>query len=105
MSDPSSDSSMPRAVWKFPIPWPPALDTFDIWMPADAQPLSVQVQHGEPQMWALVTPPTSTTSIQTRQRTFLIAGTGHPIPENVSHIGTFQMMGGSLILHLFEVQP
>ena len=89
-----------RAVWKFGVPLP-GPDLFTIDMPECAELLTVQVQHGEPQVWALVTPGNPIES-----RTFRIAGTGHPIAEHVEeYVGTFQMLSGSLIFHLFEVRP
>jgi hypothetical protein len=87
-------------VWKYPLPddW---RDTFDLDMPAGAQVLAVQVQHGHPCIWALVDP---SASLETRL--FRIAGTGHPITEALGrHVGTFQMLGGDVVFHVFEVQP
>lgn len=71
-------------------------------LPRGAKILTVQEQHGEPQIWALVNPgnPMET-------RNFRLAGTGHPIEEDeevLNYIGTFQLLGGSFIGHLFELK-
>jgi hypothetical protein len=86
-------------IWKYTIP---VADDFSLSMPAGASPLSIQVQYDEPQLWALVDP--DETVFQ--EIKFRLAGTGHPIniPEmDLSFIGTFQLDGGSLVFHLFEV--
>jgi hypothetical protein len=86
-----------NAVWKF------ELDTDDyskIDLPVGAKPLTVQDQKGHVQMWCLVDP--NETVYETR--TFRLAGTGHPISENVEYIGTFQLYSGSFVGHLFEVK-
>ena len=76
-------------------------DYIDIEMPSMAQLLTVQVQRGEPYLWAMVD-----TSFPMQTRRFRLAGTGHPITEkscDLAYIGTFQLHGGALIFHLFEV--
>jgi hypothetical protein len=92
------------AVWKYPIAWPPADDRFSIVLPPLTQVLAIQVQHGIPCVWALVDP----TRHPVDERWFRIAGTGHEIADRIvgqGYIGTFQLLGGSLVLHVFEVQP
>jgi hypothetical protein len=97
-TSPTADQSITRAVWKFPVPFP-GPDVFSIEMPASATMLTVQVQHGEPQIWALVIP-----SGAVEEKTFRIAGTGHLITEPIKgYVGTFQVASGSLVLHVFEV--
>ena len=67
-------------------------------MPHDAEPLCVQVQQGNVQLWARVNDDSATTL-----RHFRIAGTGHELGSNVGrYIGTFQLAGGSLVFHVFE---
>ncbi len=84
-----------RTIYKYP-----ALleDYFEVTMPVGARILTVQIQYGEPQMWALVNP-----SFQNKIYRFRLVGTGHPIQDNeeLSYIDTFQMMNGGLVLHLF----
>jgi hypothetical protein len=37
-------------------------------------------------------------------REIIIHGTGHLVPrDDLSHISTFQLMGGTLVFHAFEV--
>ena len=82
-------------VWKYPIP---IQDDIRIEMPRGAQMLTVQVQHGDPCVWALVDP-----SLDPEPRRFRLAGTGHPITEAVRHVGSFQLMRWGIGFHLFEV--
>ena len=86
------------SIFKYPIPMD---DYCSLDLPKGAKILTVQEQHGEPQIWALVDP-----EKQTEIRNFRLAGTGHPIKEkeeDLSHIETFQMMNGTLVFHLFEI--
>ena len=86
-----------KTVWKFP------LDTDDhnvLVMPVGSVILSVQVQHGRIQLWALCDP----NEKDQEERHFRLAGTGHPIKDNIkSFIGTVQLLGGDFVVHLFEV--
>lgn len=67
-------------------------------LPRDAKPLTVQNQHGEPQMWVLLDPGAPLVN-----RRFAMFGTGHDVPNNANYIGTVQFSGGQLIFHLFEI--
>src|SRR5437867_4021758 len=88
---------MPQTVFKYPLPMQ---DDFTLELPEGAEPLSVQVQRGQPCLWTLVDP---SRSLQTRS--FHMAGTGHPInnPDRLRFIDTFQIEGGMLVFHVFEV--
>lgn len=68
-------------------------------MPAGARILTVQMQHGQPQLWALVEP-----GQPLQHRSIIVAGTGHPVhfSQDARHIGTFQMHEGALVFHVFE---
>lgn len=89
---------MALTVWKFALK---IADVQGIDMPVDAKILAVQVQRGTPCLWALV----NKTGIIPERRTFAIYGTGHPIPDEPgTHIGTFQVDGGTLVFHVFEVK-
>lgn len=70
-----------------------------IMMPEGAKILTFQMQNQELYIWALVNP-----NNEMEERKFYVFGTGHEIEmENISiYIGTAQMMGGSLVWHLFE---
>lgn len=87
-----------KKIFKYPIE---ANDYFIAELPEGAEILCAQTQGGVPFMWALVDPEASLV-----KRKFRVAGTGHPITESTSdmhYIGTFQLSGGGLIFHLFEV--
>ncbi len=67
-------------------------------MPAGAEILSVQAQHGDVQMWALVD-----ANRPSEPREFVAYGTGHPMPNDPGKfIDTFQIENGALIFHVFE---
>ena len=86
-------------VFKYPVPLG---DYFKLALPKGARVLSVDVQYGQPQLWALVNP-----DHKTEDRLFRFAGTGHPIeeaPARLEFVATFQMKAGSLIFHIFEVK-
>ena len=85
-------------VFKYEVP---ISDFATVDMPQGAKILSLQVQHGTPTIWALVDPEAPST-----QRNFRVAGTGHAIDnfgDELSFVGTCQMMDGSLVWHLFEL--
>ena len=89
---------MSQAIWKYAVP---VQDMITLMIPRNAQVLTVQVQHGEPQLWALVDPDNPP-----EQRTFRLAGTGHVIEGSVnifSYVGTYQLDDGALVFHLFEL--
>lgn len=68
-------------------------------LPAHAQLLTIQLQHEHPQLWALVD-----TGAPFEDRTIAIYGTGNPLPDKPGeYIATFQMDGGALVWHGFEV--
>jgi len=75
-------------------------DTVRSRMPVGAQVLCVQMQRGIPCIWALVDP-----KAITEERTFRVYGTGQQIEKDSvgRYIGTFQMRGGDLVFHLFDV--
>lgn len=86
-------------VYKYTIP---VKDYFLLDLPAGAKILTVQVQNDEPQIWALVDPGQKSKV----SHNFRVAGTGHDITEtkdDLEYIGTFQIAGGQLIFHLFEI--
>ncbi len=84
-----------KTVYKYPL----AIES-SIPMPEGAQVLSVQTQHGQVQLWALVDPDATPVS-----RKFRIVGTGDPIKGDPGvFIDTFQMSGGDLVFHVFEVE-
>lgn len=90
------------SVWKYPLGnWETGM--FSAEMPRGAEVLSLQWQHDELCMWALVNP-----DAMVEQRHFIIVGTGHEVTgddsiSSSSFVGTFQYLGGDLIFHVFEV--
>lgn len=82
-------------IWKFPFP---ILGDFVLQMPADAEILFVDVQDGQPCMWAAV----SNIGAQ-KDRRFCITGTGHPVPDGAQHVASFQQP--PFVWHLWEAQP
>jgi hypothetical protein len=81
-------------IYKYPLR--PDLQTLRL--PADAEILCVQMQRGEPQVWVKLD-----TDKPLVTRTLCVYGTGHEMKGLDSHyIGTFQLMGGELIFHVFE---
>ena len=86
-------------VYKYTIP---VEDYFSLDLPAGAKILTVQAQRDEPQIWALVDPEERTMV----PHNFRVAGTGHDIKEykdSLIYIGTFQLIEGNFIGHLFEI--
>ena len=85
-------------IWKFSFE---TQNYIQIVMPAGAQSLTVQTQGNTPCLWALVdenNPPVV--------RIFRIYGTGHAIPGEVgAYVGTYQLDGGALVFHMFEIMP
>lgn len=88
-----------RTVHKFILPVMHG-DTIRLSMPADAQFLSIQEQHGEVCLWALVD-----TAKPGMPRNLLMVGTGHPLPPGYfgRYIDSVQLIGGSLVLHFFDL--
>jgi hypothetical protein len=89
---------MKKQIWKYRLE---VTGWQSITMPKGSEILTVQVQDGEPCLWALVDPDAGT-----EERFIEMVGTGRQIPTDSGSIGryvsTFQMHGGSLVLHAFE---
>lgn len=85
------------AVWKFPVS---VSDEFSVVMPEGAEVLWCAEQDGAPWMWARVdcnSPPVS--------RTFFVRGTGHEVEPSLRYVGSFMLIAGRFVGHLFEPQP
>lgn len=86
---------MSKTVWKFKLD---VDDEIEIVMPKGSKVLHVDTQFGVPMLWALCDP-----KADQEVRSFRIAGTGHPLPEDdLVHLGTFLIYSGRLVFHLFE---
>lgn len=83
-------------IYKYPLK---VTDWQFVTMPENAKILCVQMQYGEPCLWAMVDP-----DAVPKMRKIHIFGTGHPISSdlNLTHIDTFQMHEGALVFHVFE---
>jgi hypothetical protein len=87
------------AVWKYSIGPDGDDGTFTLEMPYGARVLAVQPQGFGVSLWALVN-----VEAQPQQRHFRIIATGAPFDDrNLEYVGTFQVHGGKLVFHLFEV--
>lgn len=71
----------------------------EVMMPANANILCVQMQFNTPCIWAEVE---STNDLE--KRIFRIFGTGIAIISDyvLEYVGTFQMLSGQLIYHVYE---
>lgn len=74
-----------------------AIGTDNLFMPKGARVLCVQVQNGYPCVWALVNPDAE--KVTRRLRTF---GTGHDVDTAGTYVGTIQLDGGRIVLHIFD---
>lgn len=84
-----------KTVWKYE--WPLPRDLAEFPMPAGAQILCAREQHEGLCIWALVDPEGAPET-----RHFCLSGTGHPAQDG-KYVGTGLLMGGDLVLHVFEV--
>ena len=84
-----------KSIWKFPIE---AVGIQGIPMPLGAKLLDVQIQAGQPCLWALVDP-----AAEKVTRQISVYGTGHPmlLPDQ-PYIASFQLAGGALVFHAFD---
>lgn len=74
-----------------------ATDRQIIKMPKYAEMLCVQIQDGEPHLWARVATENPVVDVEIH-----VYGTGHEINEPfLSYIGTFQLRQGALVFHVF----
>lgn len=87
-----------KTIWKYEVQ---TKSSFYLDMPEGALVLSVQMQRNVPCILAKVD-----TEARTRVRQFAVVGTGNPIHQDTTgwcFVGTFQLLGGDVVLHLFEV--
>ena len=86
-----------KTIWKYKLE---ITEQQTIEMPATATFLTMQVQHDVVTVWYLVNP-----KEDHRPRRFAIYGTGHEMPDEPgTYLGTFQIVGGALIFHVFEAR-
>lgn len=88
-----------ETIWKFPFE---IKDDIEIEMPSGSEILTVQMQGRMACIWAKVSDDSPKI-----KRHFQVFGTGIPIPKIHklrSYIGTFQLLQGQLVFHLFELR-
>lgn len=87
-----------RTVWKFPLE---VTDLQEIAMPQGAEILHVgnqfPVNVSTLDLWAIVDPNAPVVA-----RKLAIHGTGHPVMEGGTHIGSVITAGGALVWHVFD---
>lgn len=84
-------------VWKFDLP---SIGERQLRMPRGARPLTVQVQHGAPKLWAAVNAHAGWVD-----RTVSVVGTGKrtrvEVVTDALYVGTFQLEDGDHVGHVF----
>lgn len=84
-------------IWKWTLE---VTDMQTLELPQGSGILTVQMQNGKPQLWALCNEETE----RKERRLIAIYGTGNPMPDEPGeYIATFQMFGGGAVFHVFEV--
>ena len=92
-----------KKIFKYPFV---TTGSLGISMPRFAKILCVQMQDGNPCIWAMVDPEQKLV-----MRHFEVFGTGHSIPDIPDsfpsiparvYVGTYQQANGKLVWHLFE---
>jgi len=85
-----------KTIWKYELE---TTDLQEIEMPHAAKILTVQVQNGVPCIWCLCKP-----NNLKQFRIIQTIGTGHE-KENIKgiYIGTYQLLEGSVVFHVFDV--
>ncbi len=85
-----------KTIFKYPL----TPGSTDVMLPEGSKLLTVQMQHGEPMLWALVD-----TARPKKLSTIVVYGTGHLMPDDPGdYIATFQMEEGNLVWHAFVAQ-
>lgn len=95
----SAGGSGMRKIFKYNLQ---VADETVLELPEGSDILHFDAQYDQPVLWALIDPEQKLHE----RRTFRMAGTGHVIdtkPRELSYIGTAQLSGGALVLHLFEI--
>ena len=88
-------------IWKWPLV---LTDRQTLMLPAASKILTVQMQYVSPQLWALCDARLAEFYGKT-PRHIAIYGTGNPMPDDPGeYIATFQMEGGALVWHAFEIK-
>lgn len=81
-----------RAIYKYRLD-----DVTELMLPPDAKVIKADAQNGQPCVWVLFDP----AQAETIKRTFIIAGTGHEVPDSMQYIDSWQ--APPFVWHLFEL--
>ena len=88
-----------KTIWKCPLEM---TGSQEVKIPLPAVILSVQPQGDGVCLWAEVSP-----SLEKVRVPIVILGTGHEMPDvepgHLRYINTFQLQGGALVFHAYEV--
>ena len=88
-----------RTIWKYEIE---QTGLQEIYMPEGARILCVQVQRKTACIWAMVNK-----RLPMEKRKIYVTGTDHDIEDGIvpmlDYIGTFQLLEGALVWHVFEL--
>lgn len=88
---------MSKIIYKYKLK---VEDVQKIELPKDYQILYVDMQDGQPHMWVLIDANKPLEEVE-----FHTLGTGYSMKYYIEreYVGTYQMHGGSLVLHVFKV--
>lgn len=86
---------MTHTIWKYPLK---VTDEQVIEIPLTGRVLCVQAQNDKPCLWVLWDQADKLLPKKVRIHMY---GTGHPISEVHNYVGTFQMLNGGLVYHVF----
>ena len=76
-------------------------DRQEIELPIGSEILTIQTQFDTPFLWAMVH---SDEDVQKEKRTIRLFATGEEVDCIGTYINTFQLHGGSLVFHAYEIR-
>lgn len=83
-------------IFKYDLPG--EFGTFSLPLPKGAEVLHVAEQYDNGSLWAVVD-----ASAKIEQRDFIAVATGGQVPKNGTHLGSYTVLGGKRVYHIFEV--
>lgn len=86
-----------KTIWKYPLQ---VTDIQYLHLPENSTILSLQVQDGIPRVWVLL----DDEELKESELEIYMFGTGHKVYADVEptkFIGTFQLLHGNLVFHVF----
>lgn len=86
-----------RIIWKHPLRFSGGEQLVRV-MPVHSIPVHFGMQNGAPTLWCECDP-----EAPLEDRRFVVAGTGHPLPDNGMYIGSCQ--DGAFVWHAYEIKP